>query len=182
MSDDFASTRCIPWLISRAEVRVDGAPEPVGPGAALLRGRLRLPRAARFKFGGFAALVTALLVLMGASRPARAEGQTADHTVARSTGYALGGLGVGAIALGRRFDRGAPGVSILCLAAGADLRPAGVEALAAGARERMSAAPWPEGPVWMISQVEPPLDSRARARELGLRVFFTDRAGRIVEA
>jgi hypothetical protein len=182
MSDDFATTRCLPWLTTRDDVRVVGEPEPVAPGVAVLRGRLRPLWALRLKFAGFAALVASLLVMMGAARPARAEGQPkGPSTAVRAVELGLGGLGLGAFAVGRRLDRTAPGVSILCLA-GAAARDPALAQLSADARRRLSAEPWPEGPVWMISDAEPSLAARTSARELGLRVFFTDRAGRIVEA
>lgn len=182
MPDDFTSARCLPWLTSRTDVRTAGDPEPVAPGVTVVRGRLRLPWAGRLKFAGFASLVASLLVLMAAARPPRAADQPQDGAVVRTTGLGLGGFALGALALGRRVDRGAPGVSILCMAAGADRREQDLAALAADARARMSAGAYPEGHVWMVSETELPAASQARARELGVRVFFTDRAGRIVEA
>lgn len=183
MSDEFATQRCLPWLTTRDDVRVIGAPEPVAPGVALLRGRLRPPWSLRLKFAGLVSLVASLLVMMGAARPPRAEGQPrGPSSLVRGAEVGLGALGLGAFALGRRLDRSAPGVSILCMAAGADRREPGLDALAADARRRLSADSWPEGPVWMISEHEPAAAARDRARELGLRVFFPDRAGRIHEA
>jgi hypothetical protein len=180
---DFATARCLPWLSHRDDIRVVGAPEPVAPGVDLLRARVRPPWAVRFKFAGFLSLVAALLVMMGAARPAQADARAKPTSAAvRGVELGLGGLGLGAFAVGRRLDRSAPGVSILCLGAGADRRDPGLDTLTRAARARMSAESWPEGPVWMIAEGEPTAAARAQARELGVRVFFTDGAGRVREA
>lgn len=180
---DFATARCLPWLSNRDDIRVVGAPEPVAPGVDLLRARVRLPWAVRFKFAGFLSLVAALLVMMGASRPAQADARAQPTSAAvRGVEIGLGGLGLGAFAVGRRLDRSAPGVSILCLGGAADRRDPGLAALAEAAHSRMSAESWPQGPVWMIAEGEPTPAARTEARELGLRVFFTDAAGRVREA
>lgn len=178
---DFATARCLPWLSHRDDIRVVGDPESVAPGVDLVRARVRPPWAVRFKFAGFLSLVAALLVMMGAARPAQADARAKPTSAAvRGVEIGLGGLGLGAFALGRRLDRSAPGVSILCLGAGRN--DDGLDALARSARARMSAESWPEGPVWMIAEGEPTTAAKADARQHGLRMFFTDRAGRVHEA
>lgn len=180
MSKTFANDRCIPWLISQAEVRVDGEPEQVAPAVHALRARTRPPSAFRLKFAGLIALFAASIAFMAGARPARAEGAPQAPSVRPTVGVALGGLGLGALALGRRLDRTAPGVSILCVGSAALLGEHELTTLAAGARRRLADISWPEGHVWMISEAPLAPTLRARAGALGVRCFAPV-AGRITE-
>lgn len=181
MSTSFAHDRCVPWLITQAEVRVEGEPERLGPGVELLRGRVRRPFAFGSKFAGLIGLFAAAIAFMAGVRPVRAEGGAPQGpSVATYVGGALGGFGLGAIALGRRLERGAPGVSILCLAGGPALSEPELSSLADGARRRLGDIAYPEGHVWIVSEAALTPDLRARAGALGVRCF-SPVAGRIAE-
>lgn len=180
MPTSFAHDRCVPWLASQVEVRVLGEPEPVAPAVHALRGRVRSQHALRLKFLGLALLFAASIAFMASARPARADGGPQGPAVRPSLGVGLGGLGLGAFALGRRFDRSAPGLAVLCVGGAALLDARELTDLAAGARRRLADISWPEGHVWMITEARLAPDLRARAAALGLRCFAPV-AGRIAE-
>lgn len=180
MRTSFASDRCLPWLTSQAEVRVEGDAAELAPGVELLRGRVRSPSAFRVKFAGVVGLFAAAVAFMAGARPARADAAAQGPAIATSAGAALGGLSVGAFALGRRLDRSAPGVSILCVAGSVPLAARDLSSLADGARRRRADMTWPEGHVWMITETALAPDLRARAGALGLRCF-SPVGGRIAE-
>ncbi|MBZ5710574.1 hypothetical protein [Nannocystis pusilla] len=180
MSRMFTRERCIPWLFSQARVRLDEEPEQVAPSVDGLRARIPRPAAIGLRFTGLASLFAAAVVLMSGSRPARAEGEATSASGRTITGYTLGGLGLGALVVGRRMGRNAPGLAVLCAGREADLEPGAMTALIGAARGRMAQTSWPEGQVWLIS--EAPLSDERKAHAAGLKVrCFTPVNGRITE-
>lgn len=181
MNQQFASARCVPWLFSHAGVRVEGEAHPVAPNIEEVRGRIPRPGAFGCKFGGFAGLFVAAVVLMTGARPARGEtAEASTATIQAATGYTIGGLSLGAFALGRRLDRSSPALAVLCAGSGAALDDNHLTALAGDARKRLADQSWPESQIWLIS--EAPLSPAVRAEAQALQVrCFTPVQGKIVE-
>lgn len=182
MNQQFASARCVPWLFSHAGVRVEGEAHPVAPDIEEVRGRIPRPGAFGCKFAGFAGLFVAAIVLMTGARPARGETTTEAPTtsIRAATGYTIGGLSLGAFALGRRLDRSSPALAVLCAGSGAALDDDRLTALAGDGRKRLADQSWPEGQVWLIS--EAPLSPAVRAEAQALQVrCFTPVQGKIAE-
>ena len=181
MSKTFSGDRCVPWLYSQAGVRVEGEPRSVAPAVDEVRARVPRKAALGLKFGGMAGLFAAAMVLMAGARPARAEGEPAPAASVRAmTGYALGGLSIASFAVGRRLDRSAPALAVLCAARGAELDDHQLAALAGDARKRLADAAFPEGQVWLISEAPLAAEPRAEAAALKVRCFAPVQ-GRIVE-
>jgi hypothetical protein len=180
MSKSFAGERCVPWLFSQAGVRVEGEPQAVAPGVEAVRARIPQRGAVACKFGGIAGLFVAAVVLMAGSRPARAEAPSSASTVQSAAGYTIGGLSIGAFAVGRRLDRSAPALAVLCAGRDAALDERLVAELTGAARKRLADESWPDGQVWLIS--EAPLAPGAQAQAQAQKVrCFTPVQGKIVE-
>ncbi|MDC0718772.1 hypothetical protein [Nannocystis bainbridge] len=181
MSKSFSGDRCVPWLYSQAGVRVEGEPKPVAPAVDEVRGRVPRRAALGLKFGGMAGLFAAAMALMAGARPAKAEGPVSQAASVRAiAGYTLGGLSIASFAIGRRLDRTAPALAILCAARGAELTDHQLAALAGDARKRLTDASFPDGQVWLISEAPLADGQKAEADALKVRCFAPVQ-GRIVE-
>lgn len=181
MSSSFSADRCVPWLFSQAGVRLEGEPCSVAPAVDQIRGRIPRRSALGLKFAGFAGLFTAAIVMMAGARPARAEATTSAVPSIRSTaGIVIGAASVGAFAAGRRMDRSAPAIAVLCAGRDAVLDEHQLAALAGGARKGLAESSWPEGQVWLVS--EAPLGAARLAQAGALEVrCFAPVNGRITE-
>lgn len=178
MPNQTVSDQCAQWLQFQQDVRVEGSPQEVAPGVHALRGRAQPPSVFRAKFAGVVSLFAAAVALMADARPAPAREEAPQGpTVARAAAISLGGLGLGAFALGRRFDRTAPGLSVLAAAAGATLDERELRSLVTGARKDLSENSWSKGPVWLVAEGSLAPDSRAVAAELGVRCFLATQSG-----
>lgn len=181
MSKSFSGERCVPWLYSQAGVRVEGDPKTVAPAVDEVRARVPRRAALGLKFGGMVGLFASAMVLMAGARPAKAEGAPAPTASVRTVaGYSLGALSIGAFAFGRRLDRTAPALAVLCAARGAQLDDHQLAALAGDARKRLADASFPEGQVWLISETPLAGEHKAQADALHVRCFAPVQ-GRIVE-
>lgn len=177
-SHSFASERCVPWLYSQAGVRPEGEPAALAPGLHAVRARHRLPAAFRAKFVGLLALCASFIGAMADARPAHAA--DASQASARpAISAALGGLSLGAFALGWRLDRNAPALAVLCAARGADLSLCAE--LVAGARRGLVDRSWPDGQVWLVAEGPLSASVREQAQTLGVRCFTPLAGGRISE-
>lgn len=177
----FAADRCIPWLFSQAGVRVEDDPRPVAPAVEAVRARIPRRSAFRLKFAGVVGLFSAAIAFMAGARPATAQAApTAAVSLRPAIGFALGGVSVGAFAIGRRLERTSPALTVLCAARGADLDDARLDALAGDARKRLAEESWPDGQVWLVSEAPLAADRRAHAAALNLRCFAPIQ-GRITE-
>jgi hypothetical protein len=181
MSKSFSGERCVPWLYSQAGVRVEGEPQAVAPAVDEVRARVPRRAALGLKFGGMVGLFAAAMALMAGARPAKAEASAPQTTSVRSiAGYTLGGLSIAAYATGRRLDRSAPALAVLCAAKGAELDDHQLAALAGDARKRLTDESWPEGHVWLISEAPLSPERRHQADALHIRCFAPVQ-GRIAE-
>lgn len=171
MSRIFTRERCIPWLSSRIEVRLDDDPHEVAPDIDRLRARLPGRVAAALRRSGALGLFVAAIVLLASARPER-DGAAASHASGWiAAGGALGGLSLGALVVSRRLGRHAPALAILCAGRRADLRATPLAALVGDVRDKNPAPPPARGLVWLISEQPLPHDGQARARELAVRSF-----------
>lgn len=180
MPEPFVTRRCLPWL-RRAGVRLEGAPLPVGPDLYTLRGRRLPPSSLRLRIaGGLVCLLAALTYLTG-TRLADARDPASGTALAGTALAGTAGLaGLVALAWGRRLERGAAAIEIVCLGRCAAVSDRDLVKLAAGARKHLADETYPPGQVWMISETDLSPDRRALAGELGLRCFVG--AGEIREA
>lgn len=180
MSRTFTRERCIPWLCSQAGVRLEDEPQEIARAVDELHGRLRHRATLGLRFAGAVGLLAAALTMLTGSRRGRDETDLAHSSVRVLTTCALGGLGIAALLLGRRLERSAPALAILCAGRDADLDFAPLEDLVDDARSRMSASTCPKRQVWLISEVALSSDCKADAAALQVRCFAPVN-GRITE-
>ncbi|WP_434415508.1 hypothetical protein [Nannocystis pusilla] len=178
MSRVFTRERCIPWLCAR--VPLDDEPQEVALSVDELCARIPRRAARGLRLSGVLGLGAAALVLLTAPRPARAESAAGGPAVRSVAGYALGGLGLGALAVSRRLHRTSPGLAVLCAGRDADLDPTRMAALVKTARARLSETAWPKGHVWLISEGPLSAERKAQAAALEVRCFVAVN-GRITE-
>jgi hypothetical protein len=171
MSRTFTRERCIPWLCSQAGVRLEDEPQEVARAVDELHGRLRHRATLGLRFAGVVGVLAAALALLtGGSRRGRDE-ELAQSTARMITCCALGSLGVAALLLGRRLERTAPALAILCAGREADLDVAPLAELVDGARDRMSDTTCPERQIWLVSEVPLSSECKADADALLVRCF-----------
>src|SRR5690606_16364906 len=96
---------------------------------------------------------------------------SAVPSVRTTTGAVLGAASVGAFTVGRRMDRSAPALAVLCAGRDAVLDEQQLAALTSGARKRLADASWPEGQVWLVSERMLPAVRLAQACAVKVRCF-----------